>query len=135
MITVKLASFLGENTDLYLLAAFLILLGVGYALFYAKARKKSRAEDERMLAELEDDSEIELCETHVRVAEKLCGTRAYGTNDPHFEKGFFIVFETDDGERTEYRVDEETYLSVEDDMMGTVATYDGRFYGFVPDEK
>lgn len=135
MTTVRLASFLGENTDLYLLAAFLILLAVGYALFYIKARKKSRAENEQILAELEDDSETELCETHGRVAEKLCGTRAYGTNDPHFEKGFFIVFETDGGETLEYRVDEETYLAVQEGETGTVAACDGRFFGFCPDEK
>ena len=134
MIPINLASFLGENTDLYLFAAFLILLVVGYILFYIKAYKKSRAEDERMLKGLEDESEIELCETHVRVVSKCCGTRAYGTKTPHHEKCFFVTFVADNGKTVEYRVDEETYLAVEEEMTGTVATNDGEFYGFCADD-
>ncbi len=134
MIPISLASFLGENTDMYILAVVIALLVSGYALFYIKARKKSRVEKERMLEELEDDSGFEVEEVHVRVVSKCCGTRAYGTKTPHHEKGFFVTFMTDSGETPEYRVDEETYLAAEEGMTGTVATHDGIFYGFCPDE-
>ena len=134
MMTVKLASFLGENTDMYILAVFLILLVVGYVLFYIKAYKKSRAEDARVLEKLEDESEFEVEEIYVRVVSKCCGTRAFGTKTPHHEKGFFVSFVNDNGQTLEYRVDEETYLDVEEGMTGTVAVHNGMFYSFCADE-
>lgn len=134
MTATECAMSLGNNIETYLLAGAVVLLVVGYIVLSARAGKKSRQQDADALAELEADNELEIEEVHVRVVSKCCGTRAYGTKLPHHETGFFVTFMTDSGETTEYRVDEETYLSAEDGMTGTVATHDGHFCGFCADE-
>ena len=58
----------------------------------------------------------------------------YGYKSTHTCKEFYVTFLTDDGEKLEYKVEEEFYLSVYEDQIGTLAIVNGNFYGFCADQ-
>ncbi len=81
----------------------------------------------------DDTTEAVFNEIHATVLKMNCTVKAIGARIPKAEKIFYITFLTDDGRKVTYSVDEEAYLSIEENQKGTLATMDGEFYGFSPD--
>ena len=128
---------LDTNIETYLLFSFILLIiagsiaGVIYGSFSQKKRK------EELFAEWEAEGEEgpELEETEVRILEKHCMAKLYGTKMPQSRKEFSLTFQTQDGKKLTYAVEEDVYLALEENQHGTLATVNGNFYGFCPDEE
>ena len=117
---------LGNNPATYILAG--IVLALFAALIWVLV--DTHRSNKRLWRSLEEPTEPELIETEVRVISKRCGTKVYGSKSPQCRKEFYITFLTEDGEETEYPVEEEIYLSIHENETGTLATANGHFYGF-----
>ena len=123
------------NADYYIAAAillgFLLLAFFAFVIMPIIAVRKYK----KRLNELESEpvEEPPLTEINARVISMRCGTKMYGTKSPELHKEFFVTFLTDDGETFEYKVEEEIYLSIYEDQTGTLATVNGKFYGFCSD--
>ena len=104
-----------------------------YAIISAiKEKKQGDPELEKLDKEAEED--ITLTEAHGIICKMECGERAGGRISSTVEK-FFIEFRDDDGNEKGYFVSEEAYLALDTDIPGTLATVNGRFYGFCYDEE
>ena len=112
----------------------LIGLGMVFAFFililgYIKSKNKPTSCKESANSEVEPTER----ELHGKIVGKVCFTKSYGTVSPHMMMEFCLTIQTDDGEETEYKVDEEIYHSVEKEQTGTALIVGNRFYGFCPD--
>lgn len=112
----------------------LIVLGIVFAFFililgFVKNKKKPISWQETANSEGEPTER----ELHGKIVKKECFTENYGTISPHMMMEFYLTIQTDDGEETEFKVDEEIYHSVEEGQTGNVLIVGKRFYGFCPD--
>ena len=89
----------------------------------------------KRLSELDNEpvEEPPLVEINARVFSRRCGTKMYGSKSPRTYKEFYVTFLTDDGEKLEYKVEEDFYLSIYEDQTGTLAIVNGNFYDFCAD--
>lgn len=62
----------------------------------------------------------------LRVTAGTVGT----TKQPTYGAAFLVTFLTDDGERVEYAVPEELYITLTEDETGTLVTLNGDFFDF-----
>lgn len=113
--------------------AALVIFGC-LALGAVRIYLKNKAERERAVEAWGDvQEEAELVEIRGRITEKHCSTEVKGTKTLELYKEFYLVFESEDGTRERFDVDEEIYLEVAENQAGTAAIVGSRFYGFCPD--
>lgn len=123
---------LGNNIETYLLIiGFAAILGILIAIDLIYSFTKGKKQKEKTQKELEEPFEdFQIDETSVRVLKKYCFTEVYGYKKTEMRKSFFIIFETDDGQKIECEVLEDIYLSIQENQRGTLATTNGNFFGF-----
>ena len=123
----------------YYAVPFLILIFPIYFVVYYFRTRKERQDAVEKLEEQEETAPAEeppIEEIHGRIVKKRCyAETTNGTKTFRSYTCFFIDFVSDEGEPFCYELDEETYLSIEEDTEGTVAIVGDRFYGFCPDEQ
>ena len=78
-----------------------------------KSLKEFLAEEKaKMIAMLEDDSEIQYTEVNATIQDMRCRVAHYGIQSPKTVKEFYITYLTNNDETFEIMLDEESYLAV-----------------------
>lgn len=91
---------------------------------------KAKSVQKEQLPQLDEPLDFSLEEKNVLVLKKYCYTKTYGYRTPEMKKHFFIIFQTDDGQKFEYEVEEDIYLTINEGQTGTIGIVNGNFYGF-----
>ena len=130
---------IGNNVQTYVLFAVIAFFAVMIVYFIIKApmdAKKEKERQEALLDELDEqcESEPDIIETRCRVTRKQCGTKIEGYRIPQSHKLFIVTFTDEDGKETELPVTEDVYLELNENEDGTLATVNGNFFGFCPDD-
>ena len=123
------ASFLDIEVLIpFILIALFIGLFVGTIVkIVIKSRKDRKTAMEELLKPVE---ELPITEIDARVVKKECFVKTYGTRMPESRKEFQITFSTFTGEIKRFSVDEEFYLQVEENTVGTIALINDKFFDF-----
>ncbi len=129
---------MNEGVDIgTIMIGVLLLIVVLYVAGCIRSFRQEKERRQKMMESWDSPTSDEPAEREIRgrIVEKVCRTVTRGTKSPRAEKEFYIDFQTEDGEIMGYKVDEEIYLSVEENQTGTVLMVGERFYGFCPDEE
>ena len=76
------------------------------------------------------EKEPEYTERRALLIKTRCGVDVRGTKQVYVTKKYFITFELEDGQISEFQVDEEIYNLLEEGMTGNLVTVEGNFFGF-----
>lgn len=128
-----LAFEMGNNWQTYVffsVCGAILLFLIGYEVYYRIDKAKRNREIQESWDKFEEPP---ITEYHVTVFDMACDAESYGYAQPALEKSFHVVFLTDDGEKLELEVDEETYLSLSKGESGMLAVLNEKFYGFNSD--
>ncbi len=96
-------------------------------------KEKGKGNPELEELERNAEKELEITEAHGVICKMECGDKAGGRVSSSAMQ-FYIEFRDDDGNESGYFISKEAYLELDTDIPGTLATLDGRFYGFCYDE-
>ena len=100
----------------------------------AVSMRKERKEEEKKLEESCDEPPLD--EVDATVVSMRCRTGFSGSHkSPQSIKEFYVTFRTSDGKEIEFKVDEAVYLSLDENLSGSLATLNGSFYGFYFEEE
>lgn len=113
-----------------LIGVILGALFIGVIIYHIIDQRKRNRKMQESWDKLEESP---MTEYHVNVTDMTCDAESYGYKQPVLEKGFHVLFLTDDGEKIALDVDEKTYLSLNVGESGMLAIVNEKFYGFVPD--
>jgi len=130
------------DTQATIIAFIIIVVTIGFialAVFTIARSSKSGKEADDELKEYEsyestERYDTEIVETHGVITDMKCYTIAGGKGTQTARK-FYILFTDDYGNEKEFYIDEESYLSLDTNISGTLGTLNGNFYGFCFDEE
>ena len=121
----------GFDIEQFISFVFIVLLIGLFVTGVVKTIIKSRKDKKAAIEELSKPmEELPITEIDARVLKKECFVRTYGVKMPESKKEFYITFLTFSGEIKRFSVEEDFYLSVEENIAGTIALIDGKFLDF-----